>query len=463
MKKGFWICFFAMLVIIAGLLAVDTVRGGIWILEGLNGKDGKSAYELAVEAGFTGTEQEWLASLAQKGAQGEAGRDGADGADGVNGKNGTDGVGIRDVRFNEKGELLVTLTNGVVINAGRAPSTDDGYVYTGEIPEVHLPENIILTQDARTWFSVEEMVPYLSEHMTVDFTYDGLAECTRDDVSFGVKPTAAGNARLTLRIKYEDAGTLHTIAEHVCSVRVVVPDKTLNKTGILIGDSRISDGSIPDGLKNDLPSLNLIGTIVNSYGDHTPHEGRAAWSTDHYFKNETYCGRTNAFYNPATATFDFSYYMQTNFPDQIPDFVVINLGANDGFSEKSVGNIGKMVDSIRKYGSEKGRTIQILVMTEYLSPLTRLDASAVQKTEAELRAIREKQFRYYTYLKNAFAGREAEGIYLVPNFVSINFWSDRVRSSGEASAITDAIHLGANGYLKEYRMLESYLYALFGK
>ncbi|MBQ1167594.1 MAG: hypothetical protein II143_00685, partial [Bacteroidales bacterium] len=43
-------------------------------LTGDPGKDGKSAYELAKEAGFTGTEAEWLASL--KGEKGDKGRNG---------------------------------------------------------------------------------------------------------------------------------------------------------------------------------------------------------------------------------------------------------------------------------------------------------------------------------------------------------------------------------------------------
>lgn len=44
---------------------------------GLDGSDGLSAYELAVEAGFAGTLEDWLASLVgQKGDQGETGLSG---------------------------------------------------------------------------------------------------------------------------------------------------------------------------------------------------------------------------------------------------------------------------------------------------------------------------------------------------------------------------------------------------
>ena len=56
---------------------------------GPSGADGKSAYEIAVEAGFTGTSAEWLDSLVgpegPSGAQGPAGQDGRDGADGASG------------------------------------------------------------------------------------------------------------------------------------------------------------------------------------------------------------------------------------------------------------------------------------------------------------------------------------------------------------------------------------------
>lgn len=61
---------------------LDSVRGAA-------GEDGKSAYEIAVENGFEGTEEEWLASL--KGQDGEDGKDGADGDKGDKGDPGEKG------------------------------------------------------------------------------------------------------------------------------------------------------------------------------------------------------------------------------------------------------------------------------------------------------------------------------------------------------------------------------------
>lgn len=59
------------------------------IQEGVNGKDGLSAYEIAKENGFVGTVSEWLESL--KGADGLPGKDGVDGKNGMDGKDGKDG------------------------------------------------------------------------------------------------------------------------------------------------------------------------------------------------------------------------------------------------------------------------------------------------------------------------------------------------------------------------------------
>ena len=55
------------------------------------GKDGKSAFEIAVEHGFVGTEDEWLESL-----KGVDGKDGVNGKDGCDGRNGVDGLPGKD-------------------------------------------------------------------------------------------------------------------------------------------------------------------------------------------------------------------------------------------------------------------------------------------------------------------------------------------------------------------------------
>ena len=78
---------------------------------GANGKDGRSAYEIAIENGFVGTVAEWLESL--KGRDGLPGKDGADGLPGKDGTNGKDGLPGKDGRDGRDGKDGVSpdLTN----------------------------------------------------------------------------------------------------------------------------------------------------------------------------------------------------------------------------------------------------------------------------------------------------------------------------------------------------------------
>ena len=62
------------------------------LLPGEPGVPGRSAYQLAVDAGFKGTQEEWLASLkGEPGAPGKDGEPGAPGKDGEPGAPGKDG------------------------------------------------------------------------------------------------------------------------------------------------------------------------------------------------------------------------------------------------------------------------------------------------------------------------------------------------------------------------------------
>jgi hypothetical protein len=78
----------------------EVVVTGFEGMKGDTGATGASAYEVAVQNGFEGTEEEWLASLegekGDTGEQGVAGADGKDGRDGVDGKDGRDGVDGKD-------------------------------------------------------------------------------------------------------------------------------------------------------------------------------------------------------------------------------------------------------------------------------------------------------------------------------------------------------------------------------
>lgn len=95
---------------------------------GTDGRDGKSAYEIARENGFTGTKEEWLLSL--KGAKGDKGENGLNGRDG---QQGLQGVGIKNIQLAENGGLRITLTNNQVFETAsvKGAKGDKGQDGTG--------------------------------------------------------------------------------------------------------------------------------------------------------------------------------------------------------------------------------------------------------------------------------------------------------------------------------------------
>ena len=534
--------------LVAALLALNLYNGGIWIIQGLNGtngvngsdgkdgkdgQDGKSAYELACENGFEGSLHEWLLSLAVRAE------------DGKDGENGKDAVGIRDVRIDADGHLIVTLTDGSELDAGYVGSdryvsdatdaqgfyavcetvvlkagveglylrslpeisdasaqlfailpgaellrvgdqqTEDGFsrfvyqgtvcyapskyfdlksAYEGEIPEMHLPEQIALIVGKAQCFYSDQILGTSDAELRLSYLYDGNGTCAYDDGCFLLTPTQAGEATLTVRAERRKDGAWRTVAERVVRVVAVDVPSHLSLKGILIGDSRISDNTIATALASSTggkPAVTLMGTR-HTGSSTVAHEGRSGWSTAHFLNNASLdlLGNgnavPNAFFDPATNGFNFTYYMQTQ-GYETPDFVLINLGANDNFSRESVDRIHTMVASIQAYSAQCGSEICIFVMTEYLSPAERLGVSV------NIEAKREKQFRYFTYLQEVLGGREDESIYLLPNYLAIDDWSDWQRGvvDGEEK-ITDAIHLGYQGYYKEEQMIRAYLYWLFG-
>lgn len=573
MKKGLTIALLIVCFLILVVLTAILIEGGVFVIEGLNGKDGidgsdgkngldgsngldgtngKSAYELALEDGFEGSLHEWLLSLAVRGSDGE------------DGKVGKEGVGVKNVQINDKGELLVTLTDGRVLNAGQVGTDGSGvtstepdadgyyevyetvimegasmlnlrlsdevdskgqpigslhcsitkgtellrvgdqkidegfsrlvyngeicyarskyfevkYEYKGEIPEIHLPERIVLTEGVEAWFITDQILPDIPDDLKITYSYSGEGVRKYDGgEAFSITPAwknassatphAPEAATLTVKLQKRVDGELRTILEKSVDVTVVAKQSDLSLTGIVIGDSRISDGTLVTALDTTLSNLKLLGT--RSFHD-IPHEGRGAWSTAHYLKTPAWNSAglvENAFYNPADGVkgFDFTYYMNQHYPTELLDFVVINLGANDNFSKASVENLEKMVKSIQSYATAKGKSVKILVMTEYLSPADGYYLEQSSNTDVD--AERDKQFKYFTYLDEAFSGREGEGVYLLPNYLAIDSWTDRLRktvttSSGEEQRIFDVVHLGRNGYLKEAAMIEAYLYRIFG-
>ncbi len=109
---------------IQGVAGADGTNG-IAGSDGTNGSDGSSAYQIWIDAGNTGTESDFLASLVgaqgpqgdqgvqgETGATGPAGPQGIQGPAGAEGVDGADGNGILSTTDNNDGTFTLTYTDG---------------------------------------------------------------------------------------------------------------------------------------------------------------------------------------------------------------------------------------------------------------------------------------------------------------------------------------------------------------
>ena len=114
---------------------------------GANGKDGRSAYEIAIENGFVGTVAEWLESLKGRngidGKDGLPGKDGKDGADGLPGKDGTNGKDGRD-GIDGKDGISPDLTNYPDTDAVKALVQD---AVQPLLQQAHIHKNLNVLDD----------------------------------------------------------------------------------------------------------------------------------------------------------------------------------------------------------------------------------------------------------------------------------------------------------------------------
>ena len=171
-----------------------------------------------------------------------------------------------------------------------------------------------------------------------------------------------GDYNLTLTAKDGD-GAAKASAE--CIIRVVDDSVKPDIKAIFIGDSLTHAAVYLAELKNLMgSSLTLYGTRTDTRPDSTgrswdiDHEGRSSWAYRDYVGQPEKAGMPNAFFDPETKTFDFSYYMKEH-----PEFgdvtdVFLLSGPNDVGDKNYIGNLNRITDSIRLFS----KTVRIHIM-----------------------------------------------------------------------------------------------------
>lgn len=202
--------------------------------------------------------------------------------------------------------------------------------------------------------------------------------------------------------------------------------------------------------ENEQMNIELVGTL----GDYKM-EGRSGWRAYTY----THCANgsdestadgfyqgSNAFWNPETNKFDFSYYMNNNSFSSI-DYVFICLGTNDlsrgnyKSEEEIISYYNEIINSIKEFNSN--------VVIGLWLPVGR----GLQNKLNALLSLFDAQ-TMNQYLINNFENKENDNIYLVPTNVAINPFEDynttaiQIEDNKTIDVVSDSVHPNQSGYYK---------------
>ena len=342
----------------------------------------------------------------------------------------------------EGDEFLMFLFPDGQIGYARSKFFEPKHVIVTGAEGMNLPEKLTLLAGKSMRLVGTEIVPWGDDSCFLAMEGEGLTVTVKDGI-FTLSAETAGTYTLNVTLYRPMAVGIQLLDAKQVAVTVAAEKTLTGKKGLLIGDSRIAPGtgipaSLPKALTTRLPGVEWLGTQTNADG--VKCEGFGGWKAANFLLTERIGENTNPFYNPdpEIKRFDFAYYM-SNHPECRPDFVILNLGMNDGYSVRSTEYLNAIVASIHAYDSN----IAVLVLTEYYTGRTTAYADNV---------VARQSAAYLKRLSTVFDGRESEKIWLLPNYLSVDPTAD----------FADAAHLSFDGYAHEADVIATYLTDLFG-
>ena len=293
---------------------LDSVRGAA-------GEDGKSAYEIAVENGFEGTEEEWLASL--KGQDGEDGKDGAAGEKGDKGdagekgdqgdkgdkgdkgdpgEKGEQGVGIEDITYSygynaEEGyfytEITFILTNKeektVIVPSAMNPKTtyvattaaelkgllEDGAAQVALGADIQI-EPIGSGNGAVPQIVIDSDTTIDLQNYTISFDYDGETSYSYVPVVFNVRGAdvvIVGNGTIDTELGYTTAYGINITENGSLTINGGHYYGAMSAVQVQKGALIVNDGyfALADTIKQEAPKYAnyIVNCIDSAYNDGT--------------------------------------------------------------------------------------------------------------------------------------------------------------------------------------------------
>jgi lysophospholipase L1-like esterase len=284
----------------------------------------------------------------------------------------------------------------------------------------------------------------------------------------GLAP-APGTVALSLGIYSKDSETLLTSASTSLVVKAAGAGAGLNRKVLVIGDSTTAAGTTTGELVNIFSTDAMAITLLGTKGaGSNKHEGISGWTVNQFFTDVT---------SPFvfSGAFNFSSYMSANAYAAV-DWVLINLGINDVFSQTSDAGVDSvaaamaiqlesMITSIHAF--DPAVRIGLCVTTP---PSATNDGFGANYGCGQTRwRFKRNILRLGRTIINQFQGRETSGkTFIVPLLVCLdtlhNMQSATVaansRTATTVTRLTNGVHPDATGY---YQCADAYYAFLKGQ
>lgn len=255
------------------------------VSDGTNGTNGKSAYQVAVDEGFVGTESEWLASLV--GAKGD------DGADGTNGSDGVSPV----ANVSKTGDAIkihiqdAIGTTEETIDMSTYAKASDVTAIQGKIPSTASSSNKLAT--ASDISGITEKIPSgasSSNKLATASDITGITEKIPSNASSSNKLVTKSDA--VIKHDYSITGTTDAIADiktlvnHITTLDVGTYAGEFKRSGITFGSYRLTyliDGIYSksvSGLVTFSINVNTDATYQVSYVEDIEHGTPPEWQIE---------------------------------------------------------------------------------------------------------------------------------------------------------------------------------------
>lgn len=344
------------------------------------------------------------------------------------------------------------------------------YTTTTRQPEVELVDKVALPDVIYTSIQEPLVIRFMNiigcnslENYSVEVNTDGKGKLYDDRWEYTPQTTETFSLSFTVT---DPEGEKVNESSHTIVVRK--PNQKKNFAVLVIGDSTIAGGyetkRMLDLANESGKKFTLLGTKTTSYvnDENNRHEGRSGWKAITYIEKagSSNSGDVNAFFNPETETFDYSYYMRTQGYTSV-DCVCLQLGINDVFGASSdeqlysdsyinkyFKNMDKIIESIHAYDSN------IKIVWNLILP------GSVEQEKFEL-AYKDKQtaerYKRNTYLTNLEIIKhvsEMKNVYVAPTNASLNTVENMYMGGN------GAVHPARKGYFEVGALLYSYILAI---